>query len=73
MATGYRATFASLAGTDVTETVYQLAGVPHAPGTLVCRVCLTRLIAVALAVTDDAPNGIAFQVEHLPAFDPNLN
>lgn len=77
MATGFKATFTSYAGRDVTEQIYEIAQVPHAPGTVVCRFCLATLIAVAMASVDDpamAPTGIKIEVEHLPAFGiPDLN
>lgn len=74
MATGFKATFTSASGRDVTEEIYQLAKVEHPPGTLVCRVCLAMLIGAALAMIDDqTPTSITVKVEHLPGFNPNLN
>lgn len=76
MATGFKATFTSYAGRDVTEQIYEIAQVPHAPGTVVCRICLAILIATAMAGIDDpsaTPTGIKIDIEHLPAFDPTLN
>lgn len=76
MPSGFKATFTSYAGVDVSAEIYGLAGVPHAPGTLVCRVCLAILIATAMDGIDDpslVPTGIKIDIEHLPAFDPTLN
>ncbi len=77
MATGFKATFTSYAGRDMTEAIYELANVPHSPGTVVCRVCLAVLIATAMAGIDDpalVPTGIKMDIEHLPAFDlPDMN
>lgn len=72
--TGFKATFTSASGRDVTQEIYRLAQVTHPPGTLVCRVCLAMLIATALAAIDDhTPNTVIIKVEHLPGFNPTLN